>query len=105
MADPPAPVTRPSTGWFLLLDGGLALLALLALGRGPYRVARRRVPLPPRAALQALLGATAVVHVAEAAAAARQAKARGLPVRPWALQTLVVGFPSLLALRRTPAAT
>ena len=57
--------------------------------------------LPPRETLQAMLIGTAVIHVTEALAAGRMAKRRGLSPRGWRLQTLVVGFPSLRALRRS----
>ncbi len=57
--------------------------------------------LPPREVLQALLAATAVIHATEAVAAGRMARRRGLPARGWRLQTFVVGFPSLRALRRS----
>jgi hypothetical protein len=50
--------------------------------------------------LRWLLIATGVIHVTEAAVAARNAGRRGLPRRKWGLQTFVVGFPSLLELRR-----
>jgi Domain of unknown function (DUF4499) len=55
--------------------------------------------LPPRSTLRALLAGTAVIHLAEALAAGRMATRRGLAPGPWRLQTLVVGFPSLRALR------
>jgi len=48
-----------------------------------------------------MLIGTAVIHVTEAIVAGRMAKRRGLSPRGWRLQTLVVGFPSLRALRRT----
>jgi hypothetical protein len=44
---------------------------------------------------------TAVTHVGEALAAGPMARRRGLSPRGWRLQTLIVGFPSLRALRRT----
>lgn len=61
--------------------------------------------LPPRSALRGLLAATAVIHVTEAVVAGRMARRRGLPRRGWQLQTLVVGFPSLRALRRSDTTT
>jgi hypothetical protein len=96
-------VVRPSLLWFLLLDGGIVLLARLALSRTAYERAGEMSgdKLPPREALQALLVATAVIHAGEALAAGRMARRRGLRPGGWRLQTLVVGFPSLLALRRT----
>ena len=98
---------RPSLFWFLLLDGGIVVLTGLALRKPAYTKAREMAgdALPPREVLQALLAATVVIHATEAVAAGRMARRRGLTPRGWRLQTLVVGFPSLLALRRTtPAA-
>ncbi len=95
-------VVRPSWPWFVLLDGGIVILSFLAL-RGPsYDKARDVVgeSLPPRQALQALLLGTAAIHAGEALVAGRVARRHGLPARPWRRQTFVVGFPSLLALRR-----
>jgi hypothetical protein len=94
-------VIRPSWVWFVLLDGGIVALVLLSTVDVAYDVVQRSgVPFPPRRALRALLAATAVIHVVEGAVAGRRAQRRGLPPRGWALQTLAVGFPSLLALRR-----
>jgi hypothetical protein len=95
-------VVRPHWGWFALLDGGLAVLLAVSLSGRAYgsvpEIGHRR--LPPQKALRRLLAGTAAIHVVEAVAAARQASRRNLAVRGWVLQTLVVGFPSLLALRR-----
>jgi Domain of unknown function (DUF4499) len=95
-------VVRPAALWFLVLDGGIVILTKLALVKPAYRKANERTDgaLPPREALQALLILTAVIHAAEAVAAGRMARRRGLSPRGWRLQTLIVGFPSLLALRR-----
>jgi hypothetical protein len=103
----PSRVVRPSLFWFLLLDGGIVLLARLALSRSAYDRAGEMSAalLPPQEALQVLLAATAMIHVSEAVVAGRMARRRGLPARGWRLQTLIVGFPSLRALRKTaPAA-
>ncbi len=96
-------VTRPSLLWFLLLDGGIVVLAQLALSHTAYRKARKVSggALPPREVLQSMLVGTAVIHAAEALVAGRMARRRGLPARGWRLQTFIVGFPSLLALRRS----
>jgi hypothetical protein len=95
-------VVRPSFFWFLLLDGGIVLLVRLAFNRPAYdralEVSGQR--LPPREVLYSLLAATAVIHTAEAFAAGRMARRRGLSPRGWRLQTFIVGFPSLRALRR-----
>lgn len=81
------------------------VLANLAFNRRAYERAAEMSgdALPPQEALQALLVGTAVIHAAEALAAGRAAKRRGLAPRGWRLQTFVVGFPSLLALRRAGA--
>jgi len=96
-------VVRPSWLWFLLLDGGIVVLSRLALSKSAYDKAADMGgdALPPREVLQVLLVGTAVVHAAESLAAGRMARRRGLPARGWRLQTLIVGFPSLLALRRS----
>ena len=96
-------VVRPSLFWFLLLDGGIIALTTLALSKTAYDKVDDMTgdALPPRETLQAMLIGTAVIHVTEAIVAGRMAKRRGLSPGGWRLQTLVVGFPSLRALRRT----
>ena len=96
-------VVRPSWLWFLLLDGGIVVLTKLAFSKSAYDKVGERTgdALPPREVLQSMLVGTAVIHVTEALVAGRIARRRGLPVRGWRLQTFVVGFPSLLALRRS----
>ncbi len=96
-------VVRPSLFWFLLLDGGIVLLTRLAFNRPAYdrALAVSGNRLPPREVLYSLLAATAAIHAGEALAAGRMARRRGLSPRGWRLQTFVVGFPSLRALRRT----
>ncbi|HEY3843206.1 MAG TPA: DUF4499 domain-containing protein [Acidimicrobiales bacterium] len=99
-------VVRPSWAWFALLDGGIVGLAVLSASEGTHSRVSDAVPtgLPPRRVLRGMLVGTAVIHAAEAVAAGRSARRRGLPARGWAFQTFLVGFPSLLALRRAPAA-
>ena len=98
-------VVRPSLFWFLLLDGGIIALTKLAVSKTAYDKVDDMTgdALPPRETLQAMLIGTAVIHATEALVAGRMAKRRGLSPRGWRLQTLVVGFPSLRALRRTTA--
>ena len=100
MGRPPADFARPPTGWFVLLDGGIALLTLLVASSQVYDAVRRQVPLPSRPALRAMLAGTAVIHALEARHAARTARRHGLPPGRWAAQTCVVGFPSLVQLGR-----
>jgi hypothetical protein len=94
---------RPSWFWFLLLDGGIVVLTKLAVSKNAYDRVNEMTGdgLPPRETLQALLIGTAVVHAAEALAAGRMAKQRGLSPRGWRRQTFIVGFPSLRSLRRS----
>jgi hypothetical protein len=101
-------VVRPSWLWFLLLDGGIVVLTKLVVSERSYDTANNlsKQALPPRNFLKALLVGTAVIHVSEAVAAGRMARRRGLlATRRWQLQTFIVGFPSLLALRRSAAVT
>jgi hypothetical protein len=95
-------VVRPSLFWFLLLDGGIDALTKLAVSKTAYAKVRDMSgdAIPPRETLQALLIGTAVVHATEAVVAGRMAKRRGLAPGGWRLQTFIVGFPSLLSLRR-----
>lgn len=93
--------SRPALAWFVVLDGGVAALTVLALSPSAHAAVQAKAPLPSRPALKGLLGLTAVLHVGEALAARRVAARHNLPVGHWTRQTLAVGFPSLLALRRT----
>jgi Domain of unknown function (DUF4499) len=100
-------VVRPSLFWFLLLDGGIIALTKLAVSKTAYDKVDDMTGdvLPPRETLQAMVIGTAVIHVTEAFVAGRMAKRRGFSPRGWRLQTFVVGFPSLVALRRTARTT
>jgi hypothetical protein len=100
-------VVRPSLFWFLLLDGGLVALAKLALSKSSYDKVGDMTGdvLPPRETLQAMLVGATAIHLAEALVAGRMAKRRGISLRGWRLQTLIVGFPSLLSLRRSTRPT
>jgi Domain of unknown function (DUF4499) len=95
-------VVRPPWGWFALLDGGIAALVLLAWHDGVREAATHLspVPLPSQSLARRLLVGTAAIHLVEGMVAARLARRAGLPSRGWGAQTFVVGFPSLLALRR-----
>jgi Domain of unknown function (DUF4499) len=100
---PQRSLRRPSVLWFLLLDGGIVLMALLAFNDQAYARASERLAerLPRRETLVGMLIGTAVIHFVEAAAAGRIARKRGMAPGGWRVQTFVVGFPSLLALRKT----
>jgi Domain of unknown function (DUF4499) len=100
--DTPSLLVHPHWGWFVLLDGGLALLCSLSFSDRAHGGMARFSPLPRQRFLRRLFVLAVAIHVFEAIGAARGARRRGLPVRVWAMQTLVVGFPSLLALRHAP---
>jgi hypothetical protein len=95
-------VVRPSWAWFVLLDGGILALSVFSASAEAHSAVSDAtpVPLPSRRTCQQMLVATAVIHVTEAMTAGRMARRRGLSPRGWRGQTLLVGFPSLLALRR-----
>jgi hypothetical protein len=95
-------VVRPPWGWFALLDGGLVALILL-VWPDTLRDAVTHltpVPLPSQSLARRLLVGAVAIHLVEGLVAARLARRGGLPSRGWGAQTFVVGFPSLLALRR-----
>ncbi len=94
---------RPALGWFLLLDGGLLALLVVALVPPFAARVRRMVPLPSDRVLRAVLLAAIVTHLGEGLAAAIMAGRRGRDVRGWAIQTTIVGFPSLRLLADAPA--
>ena len=76
-----------SPAWYVSNTGGIALTGLLAALTG-------------RRALWVVFWAASATHVTEAAVTYRKAQAAGFTESSprWALQTLAVGFPSLLAL-------
>ena len=93
---------RPALGWFLLLDGGLLALCAVALVPSLARRVRQTVPLPSDRVLRAVLVAALLTHVGEGFAAAIMAGRRGREVPRWAVQTAIVGFPSLRLLAAAP---
>jgi hypothetical protein len=87
-AEPPAFVPVAPI-WWATNFGGLLASGVVAV-RSKHRTTR------------ALFAVAVGLHVVEAAYAYRAARARGLgdaAARRWGLQTLGVGFPSLVALR------
>lgn len=98
--------SSPSALWFLALDSGVAVVTAMSVSQGAYDKVAAALPVPSRKVVQTLLLGTAAVHVAEAVGAYRFARRRGMErsAGRWALQTFVVGFPSLLELRRVAGA-
>jgi len=91
---------RPHLAWFLVLDGGVVATTALAFSDSAHAAASQAGPVPSRATARRLVGLIVFLHVGEALVARRLARRYGLPAGRWARQTLAVGFPSLLALRR-----
>jgi len=91
---------RPSILWFVVLDGSLAILALVVLLPALAARIRSRFPLPSDRWLKAILLGALLVHLGEGSVAWRQASAKGLPAAAWAAQTTLVGFPSLIELSK-----
>jgi len=100
MEEPPTTTFTPlAPRWFVVIDGAVGVLVAAALSATVGRRLRRVLPFLTPVVVRALLIFTVLAHAGEAATAARLARSRGLDWRPWALQTALVGFPSLLALR------
>ena len=93
---------RVDARWFVVVFGAIALLAAAAFKPPVTRTVQRAVPRLTTRALRAVLGATALIHLAEASYAWRSARRKGLPPAPWAAQTALVGFSSLIPLHRHP---
>ena len=74
--------------WWLTNTGGIVVTGVLAAATG-------------RPALRRLFHAAVAIHVGEAVYSYRAARQAGFTASAprWALQTLGVGFPSLIALR------
>lgn len=93
-----APTADPATfigvapHWYLTNTGGVAMNGVLAL------TTKKR-------SYQILFWGAVAVHAAEAAYAYRAARNAGFTqsASRWAVQTLAVGFPSLIALRKARA--
>lgn len=93
---------RPPLGSWIVIAGGLGLNALVGFSDSAYALWCRHVTsvLPQHVIRNIFLGAV-VVHVGEAAYAWRLARGAGLEsAAAWALQTLLIGFPSLGRLRK-----
>lgn len=88
----------PRLGWYLLLDGGMVMLITFVASRRAYERTKEVVPLPSRRTVGMILAAATAIHVGEGTYAYKAAKRRGFgeSAMCWALQTFVVGFPSLL---------
>jgi len=94
---------RLHLGWWVVVLGGTAVLALLAFSTGAYAVWCQWVsPVLTQTHLRALLMIAVAGHIAEAVYAVWLAQRAGLQNQAAVLfvRTLAVGFPSLRLLRR-----
>lgn len=96
---------RAAPLWYLAIDGGLAVAALMAASQTVYDVVSSRVPVPPRKVTQVFAVGSFFVHIGEATYAYRVAKAAGMhrTAGRWAAETMIVGFPSILKLQSIAA--
>ncbi len=101
-------VARPAWIWWVLIVPSMSWLGVLASSASITTAWRAATRLPlGQPVYQWILGVALFLHVAEGAYAWRRASASAEAPRRvgWALQTLVLGYPSLrLLLERTPAA-
>jgi len=91
----------PNLPWRLFVTGGVAALAAGTASEAAWKRLEPVVPATSRRQLQALLGATVAVHVAEALTMRRTVRRDGLPTpRRWVASTLAWGFPVMYRARK-----
>ncbi len=96
-------VLRPRPVWWVLTLGGLTLLAFQGFRPDFYAWwATHLHPLPPRSFMAWLFVACIPVHAFEAVYVFRLAQRLGMPrsAAGWALQTMMLGYPSTALLRK-----
>ncbi len=102
-SDPKRGVSLPHWGWWLSILPGLVLLGVLALWAPAYAWwAGHVTTFFSPVFLQSLFVAACLIHVMEAGYAYLlcQRAQHDIPQWGWFVQTLFLGFPSLLLLRR-----
>jgi hypothetical protein len=101
-----AQIDRPHIIWWILVIGGMGTLAVLAFAPAAFAWWTTHLfPVPPQRALMPLFGAAVGLHAAEARYAYQLAErsGQGSLAGAWALQTFILGFPSLRLLRARAA--
>eukprot|EP00761_Pharyngomonas_kirbyi_P013258 gb/GECH01013285.1/.p1 GENE.gb/GECH01013285.1/~~gb/GECH01013285.1/.p1 ORF type:complete len:114 (+),score=26.75 gb/GECH01013285.1/:1-342(+) len=88
--------------WWVLIMGGLALNGYVAFGPETQPLPAFFLSYLPRLLVQGIFGGAVVAHIAESMVAANKMRSNGLAVHMgWILQTVLLGGPSLIALKRT----
>ena len=88
----------------LVVDAGLAAIALLAMSERSHARAKSVLPIPGHRTFRRLAAALLVLHVVEAGIAWKRAREVGRgrkTAAKWAVQTMLVGFPSLVTQQKT----
>ncbi|MFN8036238.1 MAG: DUF4499 domain-containing protein [Acidimicrobiia bacterium] len=101
----PVPFEAVAPGWWIGLLGGMVVYGIVAFNPTATRWYRGHVRDTPAWLLRGGFALACGLHALEASYAYR--RARELDARPaalWGAQTFLVGFPSLLALRRAARA-
>lgn len=96
-------IDRPHALIWIAILTGMTLLGVIALSPAAFEAWRTSVPMPfTQTSYQILFAAALAAHVGEGALAHRLAAASSEAprARAWALQTLLLGYPSLRLLRR-----
>jgi len=96
-------VDRPHPIWWVLVLGGLTLLGFQAFSTRFYDSYIAHVnPLPGQSVMLAIFIACIPIHIFEAIYVYRLAQELGLhrSAAGWSLQTLLIGFPSTLLIRK-----
>ena len=99
-------VERPALAWWVAILGGLGLTGLLGFHDGAYALFARHVTAAfPRRLLAVVFVASYAIHAGEALYARALARRAGLyaSATAWAVQTFLLGFPSLRLLRARAA--
>lgn len=99
-------VDRPGLAWWVAILGGLGLTGVLGVHPGAYGLWERYVTgALPQPLLLAIFAVSYAIHLGEALYARRLARQSGLhaSANGWALQTFLLGFPSLRLLRARTA--
>lgn len=96
-------VDRPHAAWWISILGGMAVLGLLAYHDGAYGWWSSTVTAAlPQGGMRIVFVAACLAHVGEGLYAIGLARRSGLGASAsgWFLQTFLLGYPSLVLLRR-----